>query len=150
MGEGYTVFAGMASFEIIEHTADVGIEARGETVAQAFAQVAMGMSSLMVDLDKVEGLETREVEARAADLEALLVAWLNELIYLFDVEEMVFSEFHILEMDDVHLKARCQGEALDPEKHQFGIGPKAATYHMLEVRREEPGSGWRARVIVDI
>ena len=83
-------------------------------------------------------------------MEALLVAWLNELVYLFDVEGMVFKSFQIQEMDDTHLKALCYGEQLDTERHRLGIGPKAATYHMLEVRKEPEAEGWRARVILDI
>ena len=140
----------MGSFQILEHTGEIGILAYGRTLAQAFSQAARGMFSFMVELDYVEEREVRQVEVEGPDVEALLVAWLNELIYLFDVQELVFTRFQIQEMDDTFLKGFCYGEKLDVERHQFNIGPKAATYHMLEVKPESEASGWRARVIIDI
>ena len=140
----------MGSFQILEHTSEIGILAHGRTPTQVFSQAARGMFSFMVELDAVEEREVRGVEAEGPDVEALLVAWLNELIYLFDVEGMVFKNFHIQDMDDTHLKALCYGEKLDTERHRFSIGPKAATYHMLEVKKESEASMWRARVILDI
>ena len=146
----------MGSFEILEHTGEIGILARGETPAEVFCQTARGMFSFMVELDTVAETAEREVEADGPDIDALLVAWLNELIYLFDVEGWVFKTFRIQEMSDTRLKALCYGESLDEERHRFDIAPKAATYHLLEVR-EEPedsrsaqGGTWRARVILDI
>ena len=140
----------MGSFEILEHTAEIGILAHGKTAAQAFSQAARGMFSIIVELDAVEEKEVRRVEAVAGDLESLLVAWLNELIYHFDVDGLVFKSFHVEEMKDTQIKAVCYGEELDTERHQFHIAPKAATYHMLEVREEAEKSGWLARVILDI
>ena len=140
----------MGSFEILEHTGEIGIQAYGETAARVFDQTARGMFSFMVQLGAVEEREVRPVEADGANMGALLVAWLNELIFLFDVEQMVFKRFHIKDIDDTHLKALCYGEYLDPERRRFSIGPKAATYHMLEVEQDSETSGWRARVILDI
>ena len=146
----------MGSFQILEHTGEIGVLAHGETLEQAFSNAAKGMFSFMVKLRAVEEREMRQVEADAPDMEALLVAWLNELILQFEVDGMVFKRFHIQEMKDTYLKALCYGEKLDIQRHRFVIGPKAATYHMLEVREESdaPGDssphGWRARVILDI
>ena len=108
------------------------------------------MFSCMVELDAVEERETRHVGADGPDREALLVAWLNELIYLFDVEAMVFNRFGIHEMDETHLKAICYGERLDPERHKFNLWPKAATYHMVALEKESEPAIWRPRVILDI
>ena len=140
----------MGSFQILDHTGEIGILAQGLTRAEAFGEAAKGMFSFMVSLDAIEERDVRRVEAVGSDMEALLVAWLNELIYLFDVEEMVFKRFHIEQMDDTHLRALCYGEKLDTERHRFSIGPKAATYHMLAVTEEPKASGWNARVILDI
>ena len=140
----------MGSFQILEHTGEIGILAHGATPSEAFNQAAKGMFSFMVDLEAVEESGARAVEVEGSDMEALLVAWLNELIFIFDVEGTVFKEFLIQEMDSTHLKAVCYGEKLDARRHKFSIGPKAATYHMLEVREDLGSSGWRARVILDI
>ena len=142
--------SGMGSFQILEHTGEIGILARGSTPAGTFSQDARAMYSFMLDLGAVEQRESRRIEVEAPDIEALLVAWLNELIYLFDADGMVFNKFDIQEMGETSMRAVCYGEPLDMERHQFEIGPKAATYHMLEFKQESDGSGWQARVILDI
>lgn len=144
----YTILEDMESFQILEHTGEIGVLGQGTTLAQAFGQAAKAMFSFMVDLDTVQEREARQVEAEGHSREALLVAWINELIYLFDVEGLVFKRFHIGNMDDTHLNALCYGEKLDIERHKFTIVPKAATYHLLEV--QEVAVGWRVQLILDI
>jgi SHS2 domain-containing protein len=78
----------------------------------------------------------------------LLVEWLNELIYCFDVRHILLSRFDIESLTCNELKATCYGEDFDPLKHEIKIGVKAATYHMLTV--DETNDGYRAQVILDI
>jgi len=134
-------------FELIEHTADVGIMAYGADVKEAFANAARGMFSLIVEPGCVRETAHRDIEVTAPDEESLLVTWLNELIYLFDAENMLFSRFEITELGDTRLKARAYGEAVDDTRHRLKTGIKAATYHMVEVDR---GKGGRVRVLFDI
>ncbi len=140
----------MASYQILDHTGEIGILGRGANAAQAFEQAATGMFSFMVDLETVEGRQEWRVEVEGPDLEGLLVEWLNELIYLFELEGMVSRDFRIHEMGSTFLKATCYGEVLDVERHRFSIAPKAATYHMLEVTPETARSECWAKVILDI
>jgi len=71
-------------FEIVNHTADVGIIAYGTDIKQAFANAARALFSLITELDDVAEVLHRDIELIAPDEESLLVEWLNELIYLFD------------------------------------------------------------------
>ncbi len=136
-------------FQVIEHTADTGIESWGRTLAEAFEHAARGLYALMVDLDRVEPRETREVDATAPDLERLLVAWLTELLFLTESEDVVFSSFDVeVERERCALHAQISGEPLDPDRHDAAYDVKAVTYHGLSVV-EEP-AGWRCRVIVDV
>ncbi|MBI2846403.1 MAG: archease [Chloroflexi bacterium] len=145
--ERYFVLA-KADFEVIEHTADVGILARGTTLKEAFANAARGLFSIIVDLDSVEERERKEVEVPGqVDEEMLLVEWLNSLIYLFDVENLLFKRCNILELGEKGLKAECFGERVDPSRHILKTGVKAATYHMLRV---EKGSYCQVKVLFDI
>lgn len=137
----------MGGFEFIDHTADVGVLASGDTLADVFAQAALGMMSFMTDLESIREREVREVVVSAPDREALLVAWLNELVYLFGVEGLLFRRFEVLEVGDTHLRAQCHGERLDPTRHRVTTEIKSATYHMLEVKKND---SWHARVILDI
>src|SRR4030042_1961675 len=93
-------------FEIIDHTADVGIIAYGADMKEAFANAAKALFSLITDLDDVEEVTQRDIELTAPDRESLLVGWLNELIYLFDAENLLFKRFDIMQLGQMHLKAR--------------------------------------------
>ena len=133
-------------FELIEHTADVGLIAYGETLAEAFANAAYGLFSIIAELDAVRETASRRVEIVEDDLEGLLFEWLNSLIYLFDVEMLLFKRFNIIELDGYGLKAICHGEKYDPSRHHLKTGVKSATYHMLKVDREKN----QVQVIFDI
>ena len=135
-------------FEVLEHTADIGIIAYGADLKQAFANAAKGMFSLITELKDVKEAESRIIELTSPDLESLLVAWLNELIYLFDVENILFKRFEVTSLSDTHLKAKILGEKAEPSRHELKLGIKAATYHMLKIEKE--GSGIRVQVIFDI
>lgn len=135
-------------FEIIEHTADVGIVGYGGDLKEVFENTAVGMFSLITELDAVsKDLET-QVEVEAEDVEGLMVAWLNELIYLFETRGVLFKGFDILELGEAGLKAVAHGEKLNPIKHEIKTEIKAATYHMLKVERVK--GRLKSRVIFDV
>jgi len=136
----------MKRYELIEHTADTGLVAYGETLAAAFANAAYGMFAIIAGLEDVREAETRRVEAAADDIEGLLFDWLNGLLYYFDVEQLLFKRFDITELSDTHLVADCRGEKYDPARHRLKTGVKAATYHQLEVDKAKN----RVRVIFDV
>jgi SHS2 domain-containing protein len=134
-------------FEILNHTADVGIIAYGADMSQAFANAARALFSLITDLDDVEEVVHRDIELTSTDEESLLVEWLNELIYQFDTEGIIFKRFDIIKLNNTRLKARGYGEKVDKSKHKLKIGVKAATYHMLKV---DKSNGCRVQVLFDI
>ncbi len=135
------------NFEIIDHTADVGIIAHGVDMKQAFANAATGLFSLITDLDIVKETLYRDIEVTATDKESLLVEWLNELIYRFDTENIIFKRFDITELNDTRLKGRSYGEKVDNSRHELKTGVKAATYHMLKVDKND---GCKVQVLFDI
>ena len=134
-------------FEILNHTADVGIIAYGSDTKEAFANAAKGLFSLITDLDDVEEIEHRDIELTAPDQESLLVGWLNELIYLFDAEQMLFKRFDITRLSQTQFKARSYGQKVDSARHKLKTGVKAATYHMLEI---DESNGSKVQVLFDI
>jgi len=134
-------------FEVIDHTADVGVVAYGADLGRAFANAARGLFSLVTELDSVAEVISRDLELAAPDREDLLVAWLNELIYLFDTEHLLFKRFEVTVFGN-RLKARVYGEKVDSSRHRLKTGVKAATYHLLEVSKDD--GGYRVRVIFDI
>ena len=137
-----------APFEILEHTADAGVLARGRTLAEAFAHAAEGMFSIMVNLDGVREVEQRSMAVEGHDWPSLLVAWLSELLYYSDVESLLFKRFEMRDFRPYALKAVAYGEPVDRQRHELGTGVKAITRHMLEV--EEGPEGCRVQVLLDI
>jgi SHS2 domain-containing protein len=138
----------MRRFDVVEHTADSGIIAYGGDMREAFANTAYGMFSLMADLEQVREETSRYIEAEAGDVESLVVAWLNELLFMFDTERIIFRRFDILGLTDTRLKADAYGETADASRHELKGGIKAATYHMLKV--SEDRGRWHIRVIFDV
>jgi len=136
----------MERFKLIEHTADVGLIAYGDTIAAAFANAAYGLFSIIAELDAVQETESRRVEISEEDWEGMLFEWLNYLIYLFDAKMLLFKRFDIIELDGEKLKAVCYGEKYDSSRHRLKTGVKSATYHMLTVDREKN----QVQVIFDI
>jgi len=134
-------------FEIVDHTADVGIIAYGANISQAFTNAARALFSLITELDNVDEVVYRDIELVAPDQESLLVEWLNELIYLFDVENIIFKRFDITQLNSTRLKARSYGEKVDSARHKLKTGVKAATYHMLKVDKT---NGCQVQVLFDI
>jgi SHS2 domain-containing protein len=136
------------SFSIIDHTADIGIRARGKNLEEVFASAADGMVSLIIDRRRIRCLKTLTVEAEAEDQAMLLVEWLNQLLYLFDSQYFLCRRYRFIELNEKHLKVECLGEAVDRQRHKLKRGIKAATYHTVKVERMK--DGYVAEVILDI
>jgi SHS2 domain-containing protein len=136
------------AFEIINHTADVGIIAYGTDIEELFSNAALALFSLITEPESVEEKLHLNLEVSSEDKDSLLVEWLNELIYLFDVKHILFNRFDIESLTHNQLKATCYGEDFDPMKHKIKLGVKAATYHMLSL--DKNGGRYKARVIFDI
>jgi len=136
------------AFEIIDHTADVGIIAYGTDFEELFSNAALALFSLITEPERVEEKLHLDLEVSSEDRDSLLVEWLNELIYLFDVKHILLNRFDIESLTHNQLKATCYGEDFDPMKHKIKTGVKAATYHMLKLDRSDDGC--KAQIIFDI
>ncbi len=139
-------------YEYLEHTADIKFLAYGRTLEELFENAALAMFNVMIDTGKVSGETAKEVFLKSSDLESLLVDWLSELLYLFEVDEIVFRKFQVKEIRDegseYSITARASGEKFYPESHPFETEIKAVTYNQLEI--EKTADGWKAQVVVDI
>lgn len=135
-------------WRLLAHTADVGLKLYGPTLADIFQQAALGLYSLMTDRRRLRTTLTREAAVTAPDQEALLVTWLNHLLYLFDAEGFLGKEVAIAALTNTSLQARLRGEIFDPQRHLQKTGIKAATYHQLSLKATP--HGWEAVVILDL
>jgi SHS2 domain-containing protein len=135
-------------FEILDHTADIGLIVYGDDLKTLFENAGEAFFRLVTDLKEVRQKEERKIELEGENLERLMVDWLNELLYLFDVEKLLFKKFKVKMVGEEGLSARVKGEVFDAGTHVIKTGVKAVTHHQIQVQKEN--GGWRARIIVDI
>jgi SHS2 domain-containing protein len=139
----------MKNYEIIDTTADIGIRAFGPDLPAIYTNAALGMFNLIVDVETIQERLERAITVTASDKEGLLAEWLNEFLFLFDTELLLFKRFEITELSQILIRANCFGEKVDRSRHELKRGIKSATYHKLKVERQNDGS-YLAEVIFDI
>ena len=137
-----------AGYELVDHTADIGVRARGHTREEVYELAAEAMFSLICDPMTIAQTETVLVEVEAAQPDLLLAAWLNELLYRFEATRILFESFEVTALSDTRLQARVGGEPLDPARHAVCGGVKAATLHQLSLEPCE--GGWEGFVLLDV
>jgi len=135
-------------FEILDHTADIGFRAWGQTPAELFVNAAYALQSIAVDWERAEPRQLYPIAAGGSDYESLLVAWLNEVLYYLDGNRVVFARFEIDHIDPQRVSGKAWGEARDDQRHPPRLVVKGVTYHQLMVREEN--GHWIAQVFLDI
>ena len=135
-------------YRILDHTADVGLEARGGDLAELFSNAARGMFAIIGCPDTIRPSKELLVKADADNPENLLVNWLSELLYLSATQGILFCRFDIAQIDQQHISAKALGEPIDQSRHELYTEIKAVTYHDLKVAKA--GQIWLARVLFDV
>jgi SHS2 domain-containing protein len=135
-------------FEFIEHTADMGLEARADSLAAVYVAMAHGLMQMIFGAKIAGSSYQEEINLRADDPVELLVGWLNELVFRLEKYDLVFNNFTILSISENELHAIVSGERFDAMRHHIERQVKSATYHQaaLEHRKD----CWYARVYVDL
>lgn len=131
-------------FKLTDHPSDVGLIAYGRDRREIFENAALGLFSLMADLQTVEVKEVMDVKITAGDLDELLVNWLNELIFIAETKKMLCKQFKIIRLTEKELAARVGGEAISPGRHTLYQGIKAATFNQLQIGANQ------AKIVFDI
>jgi SHS2 domain-containing protein len=135
-------------FELFEHTADLGLRIRASNLEELLSEAARGLLAMLVaNPQAVRPVQTRTFTLTAREPAYLLFDWLNELLYAFESEKLLLSEFEIV-IGEQEVQAICRGEPMDSARHEMDHEVKAITYHGLRV--QQMTEGWEAEVIVDI
>ncbi|MGA2518708.1 MAG: archease [Thermodesulfobacteriota bacterium] len=135
-------------FEILDHTADIGVIVYGENLRALFENAGGAFFHLITDLRKVRRRIEKRIDIGGESLDRLMVDWLSELLYLHDVENLLFKDFRVESVGEDGLRAIAKGEPFQEGVHVIKTEVKAVTYHQIEVRQEK--GRWRARVIFDL
>ena len=133
-------------YEIIDHTADTGIETHGDTLAEAIGNASFAMFDLMYDLSSIPAEMSVTFEVASVSPPELLVDVLSELLFRSETDDLVFTEFRVLESG---MRATLDADGASIRGLELRGPPiKAITYHAL--RCEPVGDGWEVRVIFDV
>lgn len=135
-------------FEILDHTADIGIIVHGENLKALFENAGEAFFHLITDLRKVRRRTEKRINLGGESLDRLMVDWLSELLYLHDVENLLFKGFKVESVGEDGLRAIVKGEPFQEGVHVIKTEVKAVTYHQIEVRQDN--GRWRAQVIFDL
>jgi SHS2 domain-containing protein len=140
----------MGEIEVFDHTADVGLRVRAESIDDLFRTAAEGVFDYIVAnreavrVDRVDSLALR-----AESPTDLLADWLAELIFRFETEHRLYTRFDVrVAPDGLSLEAEVGGEAIDRDRHVLDHEVKAVTRHGLSLAGQ--GGAWVAEVILDI
>ncbi len=139
----------MKPYEYLEHTADMGLQVTGDTLSRLFANAAQGLFETIAVVDTVDETESVHIHLTAESVEELFVAWLDELIFLHETEELFFKRANLRRCSKTELAADVYGESANFDKHEVYTEIKSVTYHQLQVVQKADGS-WFAQVIFDL
>ena len=128
--------------------AGVTVRAWGATRAEAFAHAAEAVLALIVPPAAVRTTETREARAQGQSPEALLVSWLNECLYVHEIEGFAVARVVVDTWRDDLMHGVLHGEPLDPARHRPGRAVKAATHGGATVRESDGRIEVQAVVVV--
>ena len=137
-----------AGYEYFDVAADVGVRSWAPTLADAFAQAALAVMALTIASQDVQAREVREVRAQGDSPESLLVSWINECLYLHEVEAFAVHRVEVVALTATLVHGQLHGEEIDTRRHRPGTVVKAATYHRVTV--SEVAGEAEVRVIVDV
>jgi SHS2 domain-containing protein len=138
----------MEKFRYIDHTGDLGMEVFGGDLPALFQHAAEGFFDIITDPATIREREERKIFVRAEGREELLIQWLEEFVFLFDTESLLFKSFRILSLEEGELHAVGMGEPYKPERHPIKTVVKGATYHQLRIHRMD--HTWKAQIIFDL
>ncbi|MFH2065094.1 MAG: archease [Pseudomonadota bacterium] len=135
-------------YRLTDHTADFGIQANGQTLAQVFENAAFALYDLITDTGILAGNQTISLTVTGDDQNDLMMNWLRELLYLWNGMGMLVKQASVRRISEFRLTADVAYDLYDSSRHEIRNEIKAVTYHQLEVGRNK--EGWFADFILDV
>lgn len=144
----------VGTFDVFDHTADIGLEVRGRDLADLLETAARGVFEQMLkdrpdEVEVIDEVRAAAMEGIEGDAAELLVVWLQELLYRFETDHLVPRTFDVEVCGPREVRATVGFGRFDPDRHRARAEIKAVTYHGLDVHQEPDGT-WSARFILDV
>jgi len=135
----------MPDYEFIDHTADLAVKVQGKDLPTLFTNAAKAMIEYLSPTSASSQVSAEEeIVLSAFDQNALLVAWLSEILYRTEIEKKVYTEFEIKELTEKSLRVAISGY----QAQKFAKDIKAVTHHNLAI--EKTGEGYEVTITFDI
>jgi SHS2 domain-containing protein len=135
-------------YRLTRNQSELAVRVVGDSQADLFANSATALFDVMADIEKIEIKERIPLEVEGTDRDDLMVNWMRELLYLYQVSGYLLKEFKIQEVKDIIVKAEVCGEKIDPDRHEIKQEIGAVAFH--KSRMQKTGSQWIAQVIFEI
>ncbi len=133
-----------------EVKSDFAFEVHSDTLSELFRGAGIAMMLAMVNVEELESDKTWDFEIKSENLNLLLYDFLGELVFLKDVESILFKDYNIdiTENNDYFLKCTAHGATIDYTKNEILTDVKAVTMHKFVLEKQE--KEWYCHVIVDL
>lgn len=138
----------MKKYELFSHTADIGLFIYGKNLNELFQHAGEAFTDLISEAKTIQPTEKRTIQIKGENDEELLIHFLKELLYLFEVEKILFSRFDFSLWNKKSVQCEMSGEFFDEKKHPFKTELKAVTYHQLKIEKWK--DGLKATVVLDV
>ncbi|MCE5330467.1 archease [bacterium] len=144
-------------YETLEYLSDIKLKVYGKSIKEIFRNAAEGMFALITDIKKIEKAVEKNIEItinEKIEIEDLLIIWLEKLLFINEVNSMVFAEFNIDKLinrdDKSAIIANVTGEKINLKKHEILIQIKAPTYHDLNINRNDRTGIFTVEIVFDV
>lgn len=139
----------MEKYELINHTADLGVKVKGRKLADLFSNAGYAMFDLILEeITQLRSRQSLDIKIPGGEIEDILVNWMRELLGKFNLDGLAFKQFNVERVDESGLEAVVEGEKIDPSRHSLKTEIKAVTYHGIKIHKKN--NLWEAQVIFDI
>jgi SHS2 domain-containing protein len=135
-------------YRITMHQSELAVRITGNSQADLFTNSAHALFDVMTDIATIETKETMPLEVEGSDRDDLMVNWMRELLYLYQVSGYLLKEFKIIEVKDTLVKAQVSGEKIDPDRHEIKQEITTVAFH--KSRMEKTGNQWIAQLIFEL
>jgi len=135
-------------FRIIDHTADIGFEVKGDSKEKVFETAALAFFEIMWEIGDFKGNKPETIEITGSDTKELMVNFLEEFLYLYEAKGLICTDIKVAEISTTGIRAVAWLKPFTEEQDQEILGVKAVTYHQLYIG--EIKGRWTARIFLDI
>lgn len=135
-------------YRILNRSSDLVVKVSGKTQAELFANSAFALFDLITDIEKVQMQDRLPLEVEGVNGDDLMVNWMRELLYLFQVSGYLLKEFQVHETKENYVRGEVIGEKFDPDRHEIQRDIRSVVTH--QCRMEKTGDQWTAQVMFEL